>query len=88
LENKKLHHHCNSTPAQQKRILDYLIEHGSITTAEARELLDIMHPAGRIAELRKKSINIVTHKEFVYTGKNKHKMARYILLRNQDGKDE
>lgn len=42
----------NALPIQRRRLLDYLKTHGSITTIKARSVLDILHPAGRIEELR------------------------------------
>ena len=41
----------NSTFNQCLKILDWLLEKNSITTDQAREHLDIMHPAGRIKTL-------------------------------------
>ena len=42
----------NTTHNQRLRLLDYLKTHGSITTLQARSLLDILSPAVRIFELR------------------------------------
>ena len=60
MSNKKSNFKDNSAINQRKKLLDYMREHSSITTAEAREKLDIMSPAPRIMELRKRGCNIVT----------------------------
>lgn len=65
--------------AQRQRILERL-QHGPLTTTEARAELDIMHPGGRVLELRKKGHNIVTHWETVDTGKARHRVASYVLF--------
>jgi hypothetical protein len=59
---------------QQQKILVHLRRHHSITTLEAREQLFIMHPSGRVKELKKQGHNIVTHR----IGKNR--IAKYVLL--------
>ncbi|WP_027190355.1 helix-turn-helix domain-containing protein [Fundidesulfovibrio putealis] len=69
----------NTATAQRARILDAL-SRDSLTTLEARRLLDVLHPAARVMELRRQGINIVT----VWTtdttpGGNSHRVARYIL---------
>lgn len=46
-----------SLKAQRNRLLKAL-QAGPINTIEAREFLDIMHPAGRIKELRDLGFNI------------------------------
>ena len=40
----KLNFNDNSTFNQRLKLLDWLLEHGSITTDQARQQLDIMHP--------------------------------------------
>lgn len=42
----------NLKPIQRRRLLNHLRENGSVTTIQARKELDILHPAGRIKELR------------------------------------
>lgn len=70
----------NSASSQRQRLMEWLKGIGSITTIEARSLLDIMAPAPRIFELRAIGYDIAT----VWTngttdqGK-KHRVARYIL---------
>lgn len=46
----------NSAHNQRLKILDWLFEKGSITTAQAREYLDIMSPAPRIWSYAKRVI--------------------------------
>lgn len=68
----------NSNEAQRTRILEWL-RRESLTTLQAREHLDVMHPAGRVRELRKQSFNIITH----WTYEANHRVARYVLLVGQ-----
>jgi hypothetical protein len=57
--------------SQRQKILEWLRQN-PLTTIEARQLLGIMHPAGRVQELRELGYNIITYKE--------HRVARYVLL--------
>ena len=68
----------NSNEAQRTRILEWL-RGESLTTLQAREHLDIMHPAGRVMELRKQGFNIFTH----WTNEANHRVARYVLLSSE-----
>lgn len=43
----------NSNPTQCQRILDYMIDHGSITQLQALKDLGVFRLASRISELRK-----------------------------------
>ncbi|WP_411727170.1 helix-turn-helix domain-containing protein [Methyloglobulus sp.] len=67
------------TKEQQLRLLAYLLT-SPITTTEARDKLDILHPPGRIKELRQQGYRIFTHWQTVDTGKAKHRVARYVLF--------
>lgn len=49
-----------SKAAQRQRLLDWLKHEGCIATSEAREYLNVMHPAARICELRNCGYDIVT----------------------------
>lgn len=69
-----------STAQQRDVILAYLLAHNRITTLEARTKLDILHPAGRILELRKDGKNIHTYWTTQETPKGKHRIAEYVLL--------
>lgn len=68
-----------STVAQQARLLAALRNH-SITTLEARRHLDVLHPAMRILELRRKGHDIRTVWTTQATDAGvKHRVARYVL---------
>jgi hypothetical protein len=82
---KATNHAANGTStsraAQRARLLAWLRERGTLTTIQARELLNVMHPAGRVFELRENGHNIVT----VWTWANDHegrahRVGRYALL--------
>ena len=75
-----IHLSDTTTLAQRQRILDHLQKVGPLTTLEARECLNIMHPGGRIAELRRKGHKIpkiwcIDHS----VGGFPHRVARYFL---------
>lgn len=74
----------NSAHNQRLKILDWLFEKGSITTAQAREYLDVMSPAPRIMELRKADYKIVTFWDN-WTSEHgiKHRIGRYVLMQKQ-----
>ena len=70
----------HSYAAQRGRLLQYLKEHGSITTLQARQLLAVMHPAGRIRELRHSGYAISTYWSVdVDSAGIKHRQGLYIL---------
>ncbi|MHB8988353.1 MAG: helix-turn-helix domain-containing protein [Desulfobulbia bacterium] len=72
--------HPNTAEAQRQRILDHLSMQ-SLNTIESREQLDVLHPAARIMELRKRGYNIETHWVTEPTGCGRlHRVAKYILL--------
>lgn len=72
----------NSLKSQRARLLSYLRKHKSISTIEAREKLDVMHPAARIMELKSQGHDIFTDKNYESTFfGGKHKCGRYILIR-------
>ena len=68
-----------SNQVQRQKILDWL-RRESLTTLQARKHLDVMHPAGRVKELKAQGFNIVTHWTVEHTDKAKHRIARYVLL--------
>lgn len=74
----------NSLHNQRLKLLHWFFEKGAITTAQAREQLDIMHPAGRVRELKARGNNIVTVWDS-WTSEHgiKHRIARYILVQKQ-----
>ena len=75
----------NSTNNQQAKLLDYLQEHGSITTAIARKELDVMSPAPRIMELKALGYLIVTVCDNWISdhGINHKGIARYVLTQTK-----
>lgn len=75
----------NSTNNQQAKLLDYLQEHGSITTAQARNELDVMSPAPRIKELKARGYSIVTLCDNWISdhGINHKGVARYVLAQTK-----
>lgn len=75
----------NSLPAQRKRLAAWLELHGSITTDEARRELDIMHPAGRMSDLRARGFNIATVWDNSPTARGSmHRMGKYVYLGRQE----
>lgn len=74
--------HQNSNQEQRLRMLEMLRKR-PVSTIEARRDLDILHPAGRVLELRKDGhqISTITVNEQTECGK-RHKVARYILIPN------
>lgn len=68
-----------SSAAQRARVLAHLRK-ASLTTLEARQFLDVLHPAARVMELRKAGYQIVTHWTDDMTAEGRsHRVARYIL---------
>lgn len=70
-----------SAAAQRARILEHLQHHRALTTLQARHLLNVMHPAARVMELRKRGYNIVTsRREDADSEGRLHRVAEYVLL--------
>lgn len=76
-----------SATAQQSRLLRALrTAKGGMTTLEARRKLDILHPAGRVKELREYGHRIITHWTTEVTDYGEeHRVARYVLLEEAKG---
>lgn len=74
----------NSAFNQRLKLLDYLLERGSITSAEAREKLDIYYPPARIFTLRQNGYLINTIWDS-WTSEHdiKHRIARYVLTQKE-----
>lgn len=71
--------HGNDREAQKYRAYEGLLECGSLTTQEMRMELDIMHPAGRVKELRAMDYDIRTvWTNYPTTCGKLHRMARYV----------
>lgn len=74
----------NSLFNQRLKLLDYLLEHGSITTQKAREHLDIYYPPARIKELR--DAGYLIHTVWIIWISDygiKHRIAKYVLMQKQ-----
>jgi hypothetical protein len=72
--------HSTTAREQRQRLLNYLRVHGSCSTIEAREGLDIIHPAGRVLSLRKAGEKIETVWTWDITEQGKpHRVAKYLL---------
>jgi hypothetical protein len=69
----------NSVAAQRNRIMDFLRKR-PLDTLTARKELDVMHPAARVMELRKRGIGIITIKIDRASDCGKiHRVACYVL---------
>lgn len=74
-------HKGNDAETQANRSLEALQVFFSLTTQDLRQDLDIMHPAGRIKELRRRGFHIQTHWENYPTASGKlHRMGRYVYM--------
>lgn len=74
----------NSSFNQRIKLLNWLFERGSITTAQAREQLDIMSPAARILELKRQGYLIVTiWIDWISGFDIRHRVAKYVLKQKQ-----
>lgn len=51
----------NSLQSQRKRILEHFEKCPKLSTIQARNEYGVLHPGGRIMELRKKGYDIQTH---------------------------
>jgi len=84
IKNHKSNFNDNSAHNQRLKILDWLFEKDSITTAQAREYLDVMSPAPRVMELRKAGYQIVIFWDS-WTSEHgiKHRIGLYVLVQKQ-----
>lgn len=51
----------HSAQSQRQRLLKHFTNNSKLTTIQARETLGILHPCGRIMELRRGGYIIATH---------------------------
>lgn len=73
-------HHSNSAAAQRQSILEALRK-GPVSTLHARRDLDVMHPGGRVLELRSYGHQILTAWSYEPTECGKlHRVGKYVLL--------
>lgn len=84
LKTTKPNFNDNSAFNQCLKLLDYLLEHGSITSAEAREKLDVYYPPARIFTLRQNGYLIITIWDN-WTSEHgiKHRIAKYVLTQKE-----
>ena len=76
----------NTSHNQRLRLLDYLKTHGTITTLQARGLLDILAPAARIFELRHNygyRINKVDISDYTEAKRKHTGIAKYVLVNDK-----
>ena len=68
------------TKARQQRLIFDALKSGPLTTVAAREQLGVLHPSGRIAEIKKRGYLIDTQSctEFDALGRP-HRVAAYVL---------
>ncbi len=87
-QNRHRHYHPNSLYAQRHRIMEWFKTCNRLTTEQARRLIDVMHPAGRIKELRARGFEILTMWENYPTDCGElHRMACYVFM-GMRGRDE
>jgi hypothetical protein len=75
-----------SSAMQRLSLIQWLKDHQQITTLQARNELGIMHPAGRVQELRDSGCTIETYWQWApdATGKQR-KQALYVLMSENEG---
>lgn len=76
---------CLTTKQQRQIVLDYLLRGNHLTMRYARQVLGVMHHAGRVEELIAAGWNIVTHYTTA-TGEagKKHRQGAYVLFNNDE----
>lgn len=69
----------NSTDSQRARILAWFRTCSTLTTLQARQQLDVMHPAARVQELKSLGCKIDTVRTTDMTPEGKaHRVAKYV----------
>lgn len=77
----------NTRATQQAAILAALIS-GPLSTVTAREVLGVLHPAGRVLELKRLGYNIQTLKVTRHDAEGRaHTCAEYSLETESEGGD-
>lgn len=83
MDRKSLNSSSNS---QRARIMAYLKANGRATTCELRKELDILSPAPRILELRRRGYIIETDPVDIETELGRHSgVACYVLISEPEG---
>lgn len=71
---------------QANQVLAWLQHNGSLTSLEAREMLGILHPAGRVLELRKRGWHIETQSVGGWDAQGRpHKRNALYVLKSDNG---
>ena len=79
-------HKGNDAETQANRSLEAFQLFHSLTTQDLRQELDIMHPAGRVKELRARGFEIQTlWDDYPTACGKKHRMARYVYMGKAGG---
>ena len=81
--------YSNALPVQRMKLLSKLVQVKKLTTMQLRHSLGIMHPAGRVRELRHQGHDITTH--WVYEKDLNgvtHRMGQYIYIGRKNKKKE
>lgn len=74
------HHFADLRAAAQRGRLLSALQLGPVTTLDARRKLDILHPAMRVLELRRRGHRIATIWTLQETdARVRHRVARYVL---------
>lgn len=69
----------NSADSQRSRILEWFRTCSTLTTLQARQQLDVMHPAARVQELKSQGYKIDTVRTTDTTPEGKvHSVAKYV----------
>lgn len=75
----------NDIRSQRRRLAEAFHRFVTLTTLEIRRFLDILHPAGRVRELRAEGLDIVTLRLHQETEAGvKHSVGMYVLKRGND----
>jgi Helix-turn-helix domain len=81
-QSKSRSKYSNDAASQRSRLLEFLRKRGSLSTIDARHLIDVMHPAARVMELRRQGHDIMTAWAHETTPEGgTHRIARYRLMR-------
>ena len=74
----------NNVRAQRLRIIEWFKRNKSLTTHQDREILGVIHPAGRIMELRQRGYDIMTHWTWEANAQGRtHRVAKYVLMKRR-----
>ena len=75
-----MNNQSNSAAAQVSRLLNYLLEHGSVSSTYAREVLNCYHPNARILEIRQRGYEIKTTWRVVTDSQGReHRVGVWVL---------